>query len=488
MPSPACCRPLIPSFKILRGEVSKCETASHTSRRRGPTVVAIYHMRASICFAASLVGVSAFNAGVVAPASTRAAVRMNVEGHRHAEEMGIPAPGSYTTSFPNLPKSVHPGVVTGKALKDLLDHAKTTGYAIPAVNCVTSSSINACLEAAKKINSPIIIQFSGGGAQFFAGKGLDNTNYKASIAGAVSGAYHVRAMAEVYGVPVILHTDHCAKNLLPWLDGMLDASERYFAAHGEPLFSSHMLDLSEEPLEENIQICVDYLERMSKIDMLLEMELGITGGEEDGVDNSDANPEDLYSKPEEIWEVHEALAKVPNSMFTVAAAFGNVHGVYAPGNVKLDPEILNKAQVYISDKLGMPAGSKPVSFVFHGGSGSDIKDIKQAISYGVIKMNIDTDTQWSYWKGIRDYEAKYRDYLQTQIGNPDGETKPNKNFYDPRASIRAAEVSTEDRLAQCFEDLECVGVLGGVAELDKVLANSNVEYSYGKVRKGALPV
>ena len=401
---------------------------------------------------------------------------------------GGAAAGGGSGAYPNLPASVKPGVLTGQAVIDLLEDAKKRGYAIPAVNCVTSSSVNACLEAAAKAQAPIMIQFSSGGAQFYAGKGLDNTNFDAAVVGAVSGALHVRKLAAKYGVPVILHTDHCAKKLLPWVDGMLEESEAYYAAHGEPLFSSHMLDLSEEPLGENIEICVEYMHRMAKMDMLLEMELGITGGEEDGVDNSDANPEDLYSKPEEIWEVHEALAKVPNSMFTVAAAFGNVHGVYAPGNVKLDPEILNKAQVYISDKLGMPAGSKPVSFVFHGGSGSDIKDIKQAISYGVIKMNIDTDTQWSYWKGIRDYEAKYRDYLQTQIGNPDGETKPNKNFYDPRASIRAAEVSTEDRLAQCFEDLDCVGVLGGVAELDKVLANSNVEYSYGKVRKGALPV
>jgi len=266
-------------------------------------------------------------------------------------------------------------------------------------------------------------------------------------------------MAEQYGVPVILHTDHCAKNLLPWLDGMLAASERYYAAHREPLFSSHMIDLSEEPLEENIDICVSYLQQMAKLDMLLEMELGITGGEEDGVDNEDANPEDLYSKPEEIWQVYEKLSAVPNGRFTVAAAFGNVHGVYAPGNVKLDPEILGNAQTFIADKVSS-SDAKPVSFVFHGGSGSDLKDIKQAIDYGVVKMNIDTDTQWSYWDGIRAYYKKYEPYLNSQIGNPDGADKPNKKFYDPRACLRSAEDSTNARLQQCFEDLNCVGILG----------------------------
>merc|ERR1719390_601525 len=255
-----------------------------------------------------------------------------------------------------------------------------------------------------------MIQFSSGGSQFYAGKGLDNTGYRAAIAGAVSGAYHVRAMAEQYGVPVVLHTDHCAKKLLPWVDGMLAASERYYAAHGEPLFSSHMIDLSEEPLEENIEMCVQYMERMAKMDMLLEMELGITGGEEDGVDNTDVKQEDLYTKPEEVWEVQKALQAVPNARFTVAAAFGNVHGVYAPGNVKLDPKILKNSQIFISEQLGLAPGSKPCSFVFHGGSGSDINDIKEAISYGVIKMNIDTDTQWAYWDGIRAYSEKHYHY------------------------------------------------------------------------------
>jgi len=403
-----------------------------------------------------------------------------------AEDVGIPCEGECALpTFPKMPPSVHPGVVTGQALVDLLDHAKANGYAIPAVNCVTSSSVNACLEAARKNDAPVIIQFSSGGSQFYAGKGLDNTNFKAAIAGAVSGAFHVRAMAEQYGVPVILHTDHCGKKLLPWLDGMLAASERFFAARGEPLFSSHMIDLSEEPMDENLEICAQYLEKMSKLDMLLEMELGITGGEEDGVNNEDVNPEDLYTKPEEVWEVQEKLSAV-DPKFTVAAAFGNVHGVYAPGNVRLDPEILGNSQVYISEKLGLPEGSQPVSFVFHGGSGSDIADIKKAITYGVVKMNIDTDTQWSYWNGIKEYEAKNHDYLQTQIGNPEGEDKPNKSKYDPRMSLRAAETSTVERLEQCFADLNCVGILG-LGEMDEP---TNVLESsvYSGARKGALPV
>lgn len=299
------------------------------------------------------------------------------------------------------------------------------------MNCVTSSSINACLEAARRNDAPVIIQFSSGGSQFYAGKALDNTNFKAAIAGAVSGAFHVRTLAEQYGVPVILHTDHCAKKLLPWIDGLLSASERYFENHGEPLFSSHMIDLSEEPLEENLEICQDYLAKMSKIGLLLEMELGITGGEEDGVDNTDVPLEDLYSKPEEIYQTYEALQPISN-MYTIAAAFGNVHGVYSPGNVKLEPKILKNAQAYISEKLGdaAPEDKKPVNFVFHGGSGSDQSDIQESIGYGVIKMNIDTDTQWSYWEGIKNFEAEYHDFVQTQIGNPDGAEKPNKKYYD----------------------------------------------------------
>ncbi len=278
---------------------------------------------------------------------------------------------------------------------------------------------------------------------------MNNNNYSAAIAGAVSGAFHVRTMAEQYGVPVILHTDHCAKKLLPWIDGLLAASERYFQDHGEPLFSSHMIDLSEEPLEENLEICAEYLERMSKIGILLEMELGITGGEEDGVDNTDTAQEDLYSKPEEIYETYAKLTAV-SPMFTVAAAFGNVHGVYSPGNVKLDPEILNRAQEYVSDKLGddAPADRKPVSFVFHGGSGSDVSDIQKAIDYGVIKMNIDTDTQWSYWEGIKNFEEKYHDYLQGQIGNPEGPDKPNKKYYDVSQSMLSCLCQILNRIAK----------------------------------------
>jgi len=406
-----------------------------------------------------------------------------------AEDMGIPCEGECAIGeYPKMPASVHPGVLTGQSVVDLLETAKAEGFAIPAVNCVTSSSINACLEAARKNDAPIIIQFSSGGSQFYAGKGLDNTDYRAAIAGAVSGAYHVRAMAEQYGVPVLLHTDHCAKKLLPWLDGMLVASERYFETHGEPLFSSHMIDLSEEPLEENIEICKSYLERMSKMGMLLEMELGITGGEEDGVDNEDVAQEELYSTPEEIWEVYKELSTVPNARFTVAAAFGNVHGVYAPGNVKLDPTILSKAQTYVGKQLGMAEDSKPVSFVFHGGSGSAIEDIKTSITAGVIKMNIDTDTQWSYWSGIKDYDAQYHDYLQTQIGNPEGDDKPNKKYYDPRMPVRSAETSTVDRLKQCFEDLNCVNVLGmGEAEEPSNVLGPEMDRPRG-ARRGGLPV
>ncbi|CAL1136922.1 unnamed protein product [Cladocopium goreaui] len=355
------------------------------------------------------VGVVAVAAGARKAMKPRAARKAQSEKRFPVLSRSDPPLGT----FPKMPESVHPGVVSGQALVDLLNHAKENGYAIPAVNCVSSSSINACIEAARKMDAPVMIQFSSGGSQFYAGKGLDNTEFHAAIAGAVSGAYHVRAVAEQYGVPVILHTDHCAKNLLPWFDGLLEADERYFELHGEPLFSSHMLDLSEEPLEENIEICVKYLERMAKINCGLEMELGITGGEEDGVNNEDANPEDLYSKPEEIFQVYDALSKIPNGFFTVAAAFGNVHGVYQPGNVKLEPTILDKAQKYISEKIGAAEGSKPVSFRTQ-------QDIREAVDYGVRK-------------------------LRKQIGNPEGEEKPNKKYYDPRACIRSAEESTVKR-------------------------------------------
>jgi len=360
-----------------------------------------------------------------------------------------------TTTFTKMPPSVKPGVVTGKALVDLLNYAKENEFAIPGVNIVGTSSINACMEAAKRAGGPIMVTFSRGGGQFIAGKAAANEDDAACIAGSVAGALHVRAVAELYGVPVILHTDHCQKAWLPWFDGLLKANEEYFEKNGEPLFSSHMLDLSEEPLEENIGICKKYLERMAKVDLLLEMELGITGGEEDGVDNSDVDSSRLYTQPSEVWQVYEALSSVPNGNFTVAAAFGNVHGVYAPGNVELKPEILHNTQKYIKEKLGCES-DKPVSFVFHGGSGSSAEDIQYAIKAGVIKMNIDTDTQWAFSDGMNQYQRKNADYLQAQIGNPEGPEKPNKKYYDPRMALRSGEESMADRLVKAMEDLNCI--------------------------------
>lgn len=348
---------------------------------------------------------------------------------------------------------VKPGIVYGEDVYNLLKYAQVHGFAIPSVNCTSSSTVNAALEAARDAKSPIMIQFSNGGSVFFAGKGLGNSGERASVAGAISGAYHVKAMAELYGVPVILHSDHCAKKLLPWFDGMLEEDERHFAAHGTPLFSSHMLDLSEDPLDENIEICVKYHTRMSKINCLLEMELGITGGEEDGVNNEDVDVEKLYSQPEEVDQVYTALMKVSKN-FTIAAAFGNVHGVYKSGNVKLSPERLQKHQAYIKDKHGLK-DDKPVLFVFHGGSGSLKSEIDEAVSYGVIKMNIDSDTQWAYWEGVLKFYKAKEGYLQTQIGNPDGEDKPNKKNYDPRAWIRKAEDAFKARLIESFKDLKC---------------------------------
>lgn len=348
---------------------------------------------------------------------------------------------------------VKPGVVTGKDVQAVFEIAKAGEFALPAVNVVNTNSVNAVIEAAKDVNSPVIIQFSNGGAVFYAGKGAPNENHSAAIAGAVSGAKHVHAMAELYGVPVILHTDHAAKKLLPWIDGLLEAGEKHFEQYGKPLFSSHMLDLSEEPLEENIGICKKYLERMSKIGMTLEIELGVTGGEEDGVDNTDIDNALLYTQPEEVAYAYEELLKVsPN--FTVAASFGNVHGVYKPGNVKLTPVILKNSQEFIKQKFN--TGDKPVNFVFHGGSGSSREEIREAIGYGVIKMNIDTDTQWAFWDGVRKYEAANRDYLQGQIGNPEGEDKPNKKKYDPRVWLREGEKSMIARLKGAFEDLNCM--------------------------------
>jgi fructose-bisphosphate aldolase class II len=348
---------------------------------------------------------------------------------------------------------VKPGVATGDDVQKIFANAKANKYALPAVNVVGTDSINAVMEAAKKVNSPVIIQFSNGGGAFYAGKGLSNTNEQAAIAGSVSGALHVHKLAELYGIPVILHTDHAAKKLLPWIDGLLDAGEEFFAAHGKPLFSSHMLDLSEEPLEENIEICKSYLTRMSKMDMTLEIELGITGGEEDGVDNTDVDSSKLYTQPSEVAYAYEELKKV-SERFTIAAAFGNVHGVYKPGNVKLEPAILKNSQEYIQEKFSTEPN--PVNFVFHGGSGSPQDKIREAIGYGAIKMNIDTDTQWAMWEGIMNFYKNNEAYLQGQIGNPDGDDKPNKKYYDPRKWLREGEVSVVKRLEVAFEDLNAM--------------------------------
>ncbi len=346
---------------------------------------------------------------------------------------------------------VKPGVATGEEVKKIFEIAKAEGFALPAVNAVGTDSMNAIMEAAKTVNSPVIVQFSHGGANFIGGKGIDS--HEAAVRGAISGAKHVWEMAEAYGIPVILHTDHAARKLLPWIDALLEASEAHFKATGKPLFSSHMLDLSEEPLEENIETCKAYLERMSKMGMTLEIELGITGGEEDGVDNTDVDNKLLYTQPEEVAYAYEELSKIsPN--FTIAASFGNVHGVYKPGNVVLRPEILKNSQAYIEEKFG--TAPKPVDFVFHGGSGSELKDIRDAISYGVVKMNIDTDTQWAFWAGVKGYIEKYHDYLQAQIGNPEGDDKPNKKYYDPRKWLREGEKSMVERLKVAFEDLLCV--------------------------------
>ncbi len=346
-------------------------------------------------------------------------------------------------------------MLTGETVSEVFALAKANSFAVPAVNCVGSNSMNSAMETAAKLNSPIIIQFSNGGGAFNAGKGLGG-DIRASVLGSIAGAHHVRSLAEHYGARVMLHTDHAAKKLLPWVDGMLEAGEDYFEANGEPLFSSHMLDLSEEPMGENIDICVEYLERMSKMGMTLEVELGITGGEEDGVDNSGVKPEDLYSKPEEVAYAYERLSDV-SERFTIAAAFGNVHGVYKPGNVVLTPSILGDSQRHIEDKHATEP--KPVDFVFHGGSGSTAAEIAEAISYGVVKMNIDTDLQWAFWDGIRCYEAENHDYLQAQVGNPEGPDKPNKKKYDPRTWLRKGEESFVRRLEQAFAELDNVDTL-----------------------------
>ncbi|MCL6218105.1 class II fructose-bisphosphate aldolase [Zunongwangia pacifica] len=352
--------------------------------------------------------------------------------------------------------NIKPGVATGKEVQEIFNYAKKKGFALPAVNVISSSSINAVLETAAELNSPVIIQFSNGGAQFNAGQGLSNEGQKAAIAGGIAGAKHVQTLAEAYGVTVIMHTDHCAKKLLPWIDGLLDASEAHFEKTGKPLFSSHMIDLSEEPLKENLEICKKYLERMSKMGMTLEIELGITGGEEDGVDNSDVDSSKLYTQPEEVAYAYEELSKV-SDQFTIAAAFGNVHGVYKPGNVKLTPKILKNSQDYITKKYNVEENH--IDFVFHGGSGSTVEEIREAIGYGVIKMNIDTDLQYAYLEGIRDYMGENKDYLASQIGNPEGEDSPNKKYYDPRKWVRKGELTFKTRLKKAFEDLNNVNTL-----------------------------
>ncbi len=352
-----------------------------------------------------------------------------------------------------MSKKFRSGVLYGQEVTDLFNYANQNDFALPAVNVIGTDSVNAVLETARDLNSPVIIQFSNGGAVFFAGKGLSNENQKAAVAGGVSGALHVHEMAKAYGVTVVLHTDHAAKKLLPWIDGLLDAGEEFFKKNGQPLFSSHMLDLSEEPIEENIETSARYFERMNKMGMTIEIELGVTGGEEDGVDNSDIDSSKLYTQPEEVAFAYEKLKAIsPN--FTVAAAFGNVHGVYKPGNVSLKPIILKNSQDFIQKKFNTEA--QPVNFVFHGGSGSSQADIREAISYGAIKMNIDTDMQWAFWDGVKDYYKANEAYLQTQIGNPDGDDKPNKKYYDPRVWLRKGEETFVTRLKQAFEDLNCV--------------------------------
>lgn len=346
------------------------------------------------------------------------------------------------------------GVLFGDEVTELFKYANDNDFAIPAVNVVGTNSINAVLQTAKEVNSPVIIQLSNGGSSFFAGKGLNNDNQKAAVVGGISAANHVHIMSQAYDVPVILHTDHCARKIIAWVDGLLTEGEKFYKKTGYPLYSSHMLDLSEESVDENITTCESYLERMNAIGMTLEIELGVTGGEEDGVDNTDIDSSRLYTQPEEVAEAYERLSKIC-SKFTIAAAFGNVHGVYKPGNVELKPIILKNSQEFVREKFNLKE-ERPINFVFHGGSGSSREEIREAIQYGAIKMNIDTDLQWAFWAGVRDYYEKNREYLQTQIGNPDGDDQPNKKFYDPRKWLRVSEQSFTDRLKTAFEDLNCM--------------------------------
>ncbi|KAI1353874.1 hypothetical protein F5Y01DRAFT_43158 [Xylaria sp. FL0043] len=351
-----------------------------------------------------------------------------------------------------------PGIIYGEDVYKLLDYAKQNGFALPAVNVTSSSTVVATLEAARDSKSPIILQTSNGGAAFFAGKGISNTNQEASIAGAIAAAHFIRSVAPLYGIPVILHSDHCAKKLLPWLDGMLDADEAFFKEHGTPLFSSHMIDLSEEDLESNISTTAKYLKRSAAVNLWLEMEVGITGGEEDGVNNEDVDNNSLYTQPEDIWKIHQTLSPI-SKYFSIAAGFGNVHGVYQPGNVKLRPDILGKHQEYVAEKLGVAKDSKPVFFVFHGGSGSSKDEFKKAIGYGVVKVNLDTDLQWAYLCGHRDFIVGNLDYLKTQVGNPEGPSKPNKKKYDPRVWVREGEKTMKARVMEALEDFFAAGKL-----------------------------
>jgi len=348
------------------------------------------------------------------------------------------------------------GVATGQLVTDIFQYAKENKFALPAVNVIGSSNVNAVMETAAKLNSPVIIQFSNGGASFNAGKGLSNDAQKSAILGGIAGARHIHTLAEAYGATVILHTDHAAKKLLPWIDGLMEANEEFYKQTGKSLYSSHMLDLSEESLEENLEISAEYFERMAKLQMTLEVEIGVTGGEEDGVDNSDVDNSKLYTQPEDVAYTYEKLKAISDN-FTIAAAFGNVHGVYKPGNVVLTPKILDNSQKFVQEKFG--TAEKPINFVFHGGSGSTLEEIREAIEYGVVKMNIDTDLQFAYTEGIRDYMVNNVEYLRTQIGNPEGEEKPNKKFYDPRGWIRKGEETFSKRLVQAFEDLNNVNTL-----------------------------
>ena len=349
---------------------------------------------------------------------------------------------------------VKPGVLSGSEAAKVMDYCKEKGFALPAINVVGTNSVNAVLEAASEVNLPIIIQFSNGGAHFWAGKGLDNDAQKAAILGAVAGAKHIHTLAEAYGVPVILHTDHAARKLLPWIDGLIEANRKHFEKYGRPLYSSHMLDLSEEPLEENVQTCKEYLKKLSELDIMLEIELGVTGGEEDGVDNTGIENSKLYTQPEDVAYAYKELSEV-SDLFTIAASFGNVHGVYKPGHVKLEPIILKNSQEYVKKEFSLN-DDKPIRFVFHGGSGSELSKIHEAIEYGVVKMNIDTDTQWAFWSGVKGYIEKYHDYLQSQIGNPEGEDKPNKKYYDPRKWLREGEKSMKERVIEAYKDLKAI--------------------------------